>query len=56
VPFVGLIAACMTISELLRRLHGGAALELASGSALALDNVEAVSMTLQPYTGGHVAY
>ncbi|TAJ81853.1 hypothetical protein [Reyranella sp.] len=55
VPFVGLIAACVAISELLRRLHGGAALELASGSALALENVESVSMTAQPYAGGHVA-
>jgi hypothetical protein len=54
VPFVGLIAACVTISELLRRLHGGAALELASGSALALENVETVNMIVQPYTGGHV--
>jgi hypothetical protein len=55
VPFVGLIAACMTISELLRRLHGGIALELASGSALALDNLEAVTMASRPYTGGHSA-
>jgi hypothetical protein len=55
VPFVGLIASCMTISELLRRLHGGVALELASGSALALENIEAVAMSPQPYTGGHSA-
>jgi hypothetical protein len=55
VPFVGLIAACMTSSELLRRLHGGIALELASGSALALDNLEAVTMASRPYTGGHSA-
>lgn len=55
VPFVGLIAGCMTISELLRRLHGGIALELASGSALALENLEAVPMVSQPYTGGHSA-
>jgi hypothetical protein len=55
VPFVGLIAACVTISELLRRLHGGVALELASGSALALENLEAVTMAPQSYTGGHLA-
>lgn len=55
VPFVGLIAACLTISELLRRLHGGIAFELASGSALALEDLEAVMMDLQPYTGGHTA-
>ena len=44
VPFVGLIAAALAVSELLRRLHGGTALELASGSVAALQDVEAVSM------------
>ena len=35
VPFVGLIAATLVVAELLRRLHGGTALELASGSVAA---------------------
>ncbi len=30
VPFVGLIAAALAIAELLRRLHGGTAIEIAS--------------------------
>jgi hypothetical protein len=51
VPFVGLIAACLAISELLRRLHGGVALELTSGSAMALDDVETVSGADLPYAG-----
>ncbi|PKP72188.1 MAG: thiamine biosynthesis protein ThiF [Alphaproteobacteria bacterium HGW-Alphaproteobacteria-5] len=42
VPFVGLLAAGLVLSEILRRLHGGAALEAVSGSALALEDVEAV--------------
>ncbi len=37
VPFVGLIAACLAISELLRRLNGGQPLEFAAGSAAALE-------------------
>jgi hypothetical protein len=37
VPFVGLIAACLAISELLRRLNGGMSLEFAAGSAASLE-------------------
>lgn len=40
VPFVGLIAGCLVVSELLRRLHGGIALEFAAGSVLSLDDLE----------------
>jgi hypothetical protein len=54
VPFVGLIAACFVISELLRRLHGGVAMELISASAAALEDIEAVSMHVSPYEFGHV--
>jgi len=54
VPFVGLIAAALAVSELLRRLHGGTALELASGSAAALQDIEAISIPAQPFTGGYV--
>jgi hypothetical protein len=54
VPFVGLTAACLVISELLRRLHGGEALEVASLSLLSLDDVETVSMEALPYEFGFV--
>ena len=54
VPFVGLIAAALAVSELLRRLHGGTALELASGSAAALQDIEAVSTHATPFAGGYV--
>jgi hypothetical protein len=54
VPFVGLIAAAIAVSELLRRLHGGAALELASGSVAALQDVEALDIAAPPYPGAYV--
>jgi hypothetical protein len=54
VPFVGLFAACLAISELLRRLNGGAALEIASGSVAALESIETVATVQTPYAFGHV--
>jgi hypothetical protein len=56
VPFVGLIAACLALSELLRRLNGGHPLEMASASVTALDNIENVpaSFPLAPYAFGHL--
>lgn len=54
VPFVGLTAAVLVIAELLRRLHGGDAIEVLSGSLLSLDDVEAFTMTGSPYAYGHV--
>ena len=54
VPFVGLIAAALAVSELLRRLHGGTALELASGSVAALQDVEALNIVGLPYPGAYV--
>ena len=54
VPFVGLIAAAVALSELLRRLQGGVACELVAGSTVALQDVEAVSMTAPPYPGAYV--
>jgi hypothetical protein len=55
VPFVGVIAGCLVISELLRRLHGSAAIELVSVSAAALADVETVvSSACSPYAFGHV--
>jgi hypothetical protein len=53
-PFVGLIAGVLVLAELLRRLHGGAALELAAGSASALEAFETVAMQADPYAFGHV--
>lgn len=55
VPFVGLIAACLVIAEVLRRLHGGIHLELLSVSTLALADAEAViSSKTEPYAFGYV--
>lgn len=53
-PFVGLIAAGFTIAELLRRLHGGTAAEMLSGSVAALDNIELVAIPAGTYDHGHV--
>lgn len=55
VPFVGLIAACLAVSELLRRLNGGTPAEVISTSAAALDTVEMVTMQASPYAFGHLA-
>ena len=54
VPFVGLIAATLVIAEILRRLHGGNGLELASGSVAALEDFETAVMPVQPYVGGYI--
>lgn len=55
VPFVGLTAAILTVGEILRRLHGGGAMEVVSGSLQALDDVEAFTGSPDPYAHGHVA-
>jgi hypothetical protein len=54
VPFVGMAAGCLVLSELLRRLHGGHGLEVASISLLSLDDVETVTTVIAPYPFGHV--
>lgn len=54
VPFVGQIAAALVIAELLRRLHGGPGVEVASLSTLSLEQVERVSVDTSPYSFGHV--
>jgi len=51
VPFVGVIAATLAIGELLRRLHGGNGLEVASGSVASLEDIETISTAFQPYPG-----
>jgi hypothetical protein len=55
VPFVGLIAACLVVSEPLRRLHGGGAIEVASASAAALEDIEIITRSADIYEFGHVA-
>lgn len=55
VPFVGLTAGILVIADLLRRLHGGTAIEVQSGSLLSLDDTETVTMTTPPYAFGHVS-
>lgn len=55
VPFVGIATAALTIAELLRRLHGGPALELVSGSVASLEDVEICSAECDVYEFGHVA-
>lgn len=54
VPFVGLTAAVLAIGELLRRLHGGPAMEVVSGSLIALEDVEAFHGDPEPYAHGYV--
>jgi hypothetical protein len=55
VPFVGLIAGCLAIAELLRRLNGGDALEFVSGSAIALHDFECGILEAEPYSAGYVS-
>jgi hypothetical protein len=54
VPFVGLLAATLTIAELLRRLHRGKAYELLATSTYSLDDVATVQQAAPPYAYGHV--
>jgi hypothetical protein len=53
VPFVGLVSACLAVGELLRRLHGGQALELVSLSTAALADAETSPMPGAIYEFGH---
>jgi hypothetical protein len=54
VPFVGLAAAAFAIAEVLRRIHGGQALELVSGSVAALEDVATSSSPCDTFEFGHV--
>lgn len=54
VPFVGLAAGALAIAEVLRRIHGGTALELLSGSVAALEDVETSCTTCDIFEFGHV--
>ncbi len=53
-PFVGLVAGCLTIAELLRRLNGGVALEFLTGSTATLPDVEYGEQPNIPFEYGHV--
>lgn len=55
VPFVGLLAATVVISELLRRLHGGPAFELIATASDSLDDVATVATETTLYSFGHLA-
>ena len=55
VPFVGLIAGGLVIGELLRRLHGAPALDLISGSAASLADIERSMGAISAYSSGHTA-
>lgn len=52
VPFVGLLAGLLTISELLRRLNGGTGYDVIAGSSLCLDDVEVSASQARPYSHG----
>ncbi|MFN0193794.1 MAG: hypothetical protein ACKVP5_17780 [Aestuariivirga sp.] len=54
VPFVGLIAAAVALSDPLRRLHGAGGRELVSGSVASLGDIEKVELPFVPYGSGHV--
>jgi hypothetical protein len=53
VPFVGLLAAAFAVSEILRRLHGGAAFEIISGNSAALEDIEMSPTPSSVYPFGH---
>jgi len=51
-PFVGLLAALLGVSEILRRLHSGLALELALGSASVSADIETLGSPARVYQDG----
>ncbi len=51
-PFVGLAAAALALSELLRRLHGGDAFDVIAGSLVAMGDIEAVCAPAAPLFPG----
>lgn len=55
VPFVGLMAGCLVISELLRRLHGGMHIEQLATSVLSPSDMELSEREREPYAHGHLA-
>ncbi|MBN9523423.1 ThiF family adenylyltransferase [bacterium] len=55
VPFVGVVAGCLVVAELLKRLNGGTPLEVASGSVASLEDFECVPAAQSPYPGAFEA-
>jgi len=53
IPFVSTMAGAFVLSEILRRLHGGRAFELVSGSLSSLDDIEVSRGESKPYEWGH---
>ncbi|WP_269514472.1 hypothetical protein [Brevundimonas subvibrioides] len=54
VPFVGIFAGVLVISELLRRLHGGLAMDVLAGALTCLDDVEGGVAVGGTYEHGYV--
>jgi hypothetical protein len=54
IPFVSITAAAFVLAEILRRLNGGRALELVSGSMSCLDDIEVSRCESGLYEWGHV--
>jgi len=55
IPFVSVTAGAFVLAEILRRLNGGAAFELVSGSLSSLGDIEVSRCESEPYAWGHVA-
>lgn len=49
VPFVGLVAAALVVSELLRRLNGGISCQVIAGSVTCFDDIEVCARPSQVY-------
>lgn len=54
IPFVSVTAGAFMLAEILRRLNGGHAFELVSGSLSSLDDLEVSRCESEPYSWGHV--
>ena len=55
VPFVGLLAAALVVSELLRRINGGGVYHVISGSLTCLEDIEADPASSRIYDHGFVS-
>lgn len=55
VPFVSVTAGALVIAEILRRLNGGPAFAVVSGSLATLEDIETFETQWMPYEFGHVA-
>ncbi|MFZ1701038.1 MAG: hypothetical protein WBO10_04040 [Pyrinomonadaceae bacterium] len=55
VPFVGVTAAVLVVSEILRRLNGGSAFSVVSGSLSDLDDLQTSTAEKKIYEFGHLS-